>query len=149
MKVIKIGMPVFLILLGFVFFISSMNLPKAKLGNPNGPLYFPIVLSIMMVVFGVLYLFQELKTINKEHKNSKLLLSGRTPKLIGGTVLFGLVYAIIFERVGFLISTTLFLGSLLFLVNGKNKWKVNVTVAICFSFLSWYAFSQLLDVSLP
>lgn len=149
MKIIKMGMPIFLILLGVVFLIGSFNLPKANLGNPNGPLYFPIGLSFLLLIFSVLYLFQELKTLNKENKKITQMLSGRTPRLIGLTVLLGVGYAFIFEIIGFLFSTVLFLGALLFVVNGKQKWKVNLIVTVCFSFLSWYAFSVLLGVSLP
>ncbi|WP_121664284.1 tripartite tricarboxylate transporter TctB family protein [Metabacillus litoralis] len=149
MKIIKMGMPIFLILLSIVFIIGSFNLPKANLGNPNGPLYFPIGLSFLLLIFSVLYLFQELKTLNKENKKITQMLSGRTPKLIGITVLLGVGYAFIFEIIGFLFSTVLFLGALLFVVNGKQKWKVNLIVTVCFSFLSWYAFSVLLGVSLP
>ncbi|UHA60770.1 tripartite tricarboxylate transporter TctB family protein [Metabacillus litoralis] len=101
------------------------------------------------MIFSVLYLFQELKTLNKENKKITQMLSGRTPKLIGITVLLGVGYAFIFEIIGFLFSTVLFLGALLFVVNGKQKWKVNLIVTVCFSFLSWYAFSVLLGVSLP
>ncbi|WP_078433192.1 tripartite tricarboxylate transporter TctB family protein [Metabacillus halosaccharovorans] len=149
MKIIKMGMPVFLILVSCLFLVGSFNLPKANLGNPNGPLYFPIGLSFLLLIFSVLYLFQELKTLNKENKKITLMLAGRTPKLIGLTVLLGVGYAFIFEIIGFLFSTVLFLGALLFVVNGKQKWKVNVIVTVCFSFLSWYAFSVLLGVSLP
>ncbi|WP_368658316.1 tripartite tricarboxylate transporter TctB family protein [Metabacillus halosaccharovorans] len=149
MKIIKMGMPIFLILLSCLFLVGSFNLPKANLGNPNGPLYFPIGLSFLLLIFSVLYLFQELKTLNKENKKITLMLAGRTPKLIGLTVLLGVGYAFIFEIIGFLFSTVLFLGALLFVVNGKQKWKVNVIVTVCFSFLSWYAFSVLLGVSLP
>ncbi|WP_226530395.1 tripartite tricarboxylate transporter TctB family protein [Metabacillus niabensis] len=149
MKIIKMGMPIFLILLSFLFLIGSFNLPKANLGNPNGPLYFPIGLSCLLLIFSILYLFQELKILNKENKKITLMLAGRTPKLIGLTVLLGVGYAFIFEMIGFLFSTVLFLGALLFVVNGKQKWKVNVIVTVCFSFLSWYAFSVLLGVSLP
>lgn len=149
MKIIKMGMPVFLILLSCLFLFGSFNLPKANLGNPNGPLYFPIGLSFLLLLFSILYLFQELKTLNKENKKIAQMLSGRTSKLIGLTVLLGAGYALIFEIIGFLFSTVLFLGALLFVINGKQKWKVNVIVTICFSFLSWYAFSVLLGVSLP
>ncbi|PMC33933.1 tripartite tricarboxylate transporter TctB family protein [Bacillus sp. UMB0899] len=149
MKIIKMGMPIFLILLSCLFLAGSFNLPKANLGNPNGPLYFPIGLSCLLLIFSILYLFQELKTVNKENKKITLMLAGRTPKLIGLTVLLGVGYAFIFEVIGFLFSTVLFLGALLFVVNGKQKWKVNVIVTVCFSFLSWYAFSVLLGVSLP
>ncbi|MEG9295485.1 tripartite tricarboxylate transporter TctB family protein [Mangrovibacillus sp. Mu-81] len=149
MRTIKLGMPIFLILLSLSFLIGSMNLPKANLGNPNGPLYFPIGLSAFMLIFSIFYLFQEWKNINRPNMDIKLLLEGRTPKLIGLTVLYGAIYALIFERIGFLLSTILFLGALLFTVNGIKKAVVNVIVAISFSFLSWYAFSVLLGVSLP
>ncbi|UTE78833.1 tripartite tricarboxylate transporter TctB family protein [Rossellomorea sp. KS-H15a] len=148
MRAIKLGMPIFLILLSFFFLIASINLPKANLGNPNGPLYFPVGLSVFMLVFSAVYLFQEWKSLHIHNEEIKLMLKGRTPKLIALTVLYGAVYAFIFERIGFLFSTILFLGALLFTVNGK-KIVVNVLVAISFSFLSWYAFSILLGVSLP
>jgi putative tricarboxylic transport membrane protein len=148
MRAIKLGMPIFLILLSFFFLIASINLPKANLGNPNGPLYFPVGLSVFMLVFSAVYLFQEWKSLHINNEDIKLLLKGRTPKLIALTALYGAVYAFIFERIGFLFSTILFLGALLFTVNGK-KYVVNVIVAISFSFLSWYAFSILLGVSLP
>lgn len=142
-------MPVFLILISCSFLIASINLPKANLGNPYGPLYFPIGVSLLLLLFSVLYLFQEMKTINEENGYIRKLLTGRTPKLIGITVLLGVGYALIFESLGFLPSSILFLGALLFAVNGKQGWKINVIVAIAFSFLSWYGFSELLGVSLP
>ncbi len=149
MKAIKIGMPVLLIVISIIFLIAAFNLPKANLGNPNGPLYFPIGLSFFLLIFSVLYLFQELKTLHNDHSKINQLLHGRTPKLIGITVLLGIGYALIFEKIGFLISTILFLGALLFVINGIKKWKVNVIVAVVFAFLTWYGFSQLLGVSLP
>lgn len=108
MKIIKMGMPIFFILLSFLFLVGSFNLPKANLGNPNGPLYFPIGLSCLLLIFSILYLFQELKILNKENKKITLLLAGRTPKLIGLTVLLGVGYAFIFEIIGFLFSTVIF-----------------------------------------
>ncbi|MCP3740062.1 tripartite tricarboxylate transporter TctB family protein [Rossellomorea sp. BNER] len=149
MKVIKIGMPVFLILLSCSFLIGSINLPKANLGDPNGPMYFPVGLSIFMIIFSVVYLFQELKRLHEKNEGIKEMLEGRTPKLIGLTVLYGAVYAMIFERFGFLFSTILFLGALLFTLNGRKKWLVNILVTVISSFILWYAFSVLLGVSLP
>lgn len=148
MRAIKLGMPIFLILLSFSFLVGSMNLPKANLGNPNGPLYFPIGLSVFMLIFSIFYFYQEWRSLHVHHEEVRLLLKGRTPRLIGLTVLYGGIYAFIFERIGFLFSTILFLAALLFTVNGR-KIVVNLAVAIGFSFLSWYAFSVLLGVSLP
>lgn len=149
MKAIKLSVPIFFILFSSVFLIASINLPKASLGNPNAPMYFPAGLSIIMLIFSIIYLFQELKKLDKENKYIKQMLSGRTPKLIGFTILLGVIYAFVFDRIGFLYSTILYLGGLLFYINGIKKWLVNIIVTIAFSFLSWYAFSVLLGVSLP
>jgi putative tricarboxylic transport membrane protein len=149
MKAIKLSVPIFFILFSTVFLIASFNLPKANLGNPNAPIYFPAGLSIIMLLFSVVYLFQELKKLHKENKYIKQMLTGRTPKLIGFTLLLGIIYSFIFERIGFLSSTIIYLGALLFYINGVKKWLVNIIVTIVFSFISWYAFSVLLGVSLP
>lgn len=149
MKAFKLGLPIFMIVLGIAFLIGAIRLPKASLGNPNGPLYFPIGLSILLLIFSVIYLFQELKNLDKENEKIRELFSGRTPKLIGFTILLSIGYALIIEPIGFLVSTILFLGALLFLINGFQKWLVNIIVAFVFSFVSWYSFSELLGVSLP
>lgn len=149
MKAVKIGMPLLMIIIASVFLISSFAIPKANLGNPNGPLYFPIGLSIFMLVLSVIYLFNELKTLHEHNGKIQGLFEGRTLKLITVTIALGVIYAFIFEPFGFLISTIIFLGCLLFYVNGWKKWKANIIVTISFSFITWYGFSELLGVSLP
>ncbi|ASK62653.1 tripartite tricarboxylate transporter TctB family protein [Virgibacillus phasianinus] len=149
MKAFKIGMPVFLIIVSIVCFIGAIRLPKANLGDPYGPLYFPIGISVLLFIFGIVYFFQEIKRINKSNNKITELFTGRTPKLIGVTIILGIGYTLIFESLGFLIASILFLGALLFVVNGIKNWKTNIIVALAFSFISWYAFSELLGVSLP
>ncbi|SOC41420.1 tripartite tricarboxylate transporter TctB family protein [Ureibacillus acetophenoni] len=149
MKWIKIGMPVLMILISLTFLIGSFAIPKATLGNPNGPSYFPIGLSVLMLVLSIVYLFNELKTLKAFHEGIKDLMDKKTLRLIGFTIILGVIYANIFERVGFFVSTLLFLGVLLFYLNGMKKWLINIVVSISFSFITWYGFSQLLGVSLP
>lgn len=146
---IRLTMPVVFFAVGISFLILAFNLPKAKLGDPNGPQYFPILICSLLVILSTVYFFQEWKIRNKEIEEVKLIFSGRTPKLIGGSLVLILIYTFLFERIGFLFSTIIFLGALLFLVNGKERWKTNVIVAVVFSVLSWYAFAELLQVSLP
>ncbi|CDQ40874.1 tripartite tricarboxylate transporter TctB family protein [Virgibacillus salexigens] len=149
MKAFKIGMPIFLILLSVFFLVGSLRLPKANLGNPYGPLYFPIGVSLLLLIFSIIYFIQELRKLTEDNEAIKELFSGRTPKLIGITILFAIGYSLLFERAGFLLSSILFLGALLFLINGPKKWITNLIVAVIFSFISWYAFSEMLGVSLP
>ncbi|MBM7552652.1 tripartite tricarboxylate transporter TctB family protein [Thalassobacillus pellis] len=138
-----------LILYSITFLIASFNLPKANLGNPNAPMYFPAGLSIFMLLFSLIYFIQELKNLDKDNEYIRQIITGRTPKLIGFTILFGVVYAFVFNILGFLVSTVLYLGALLFYINGRKKWLVNIVVTLSFSIISWYAFSELLGVSLP
>ncbi|EQB34908.1 MULTISPECIES: tripartite tricarboxylate transporter TctB family protein [Virgibacillus] len=149
MKAFKIGMPIFLILLSVFFLVGSLRLPKANLGNPYGPLYFPIGVSLLLLIFSIIYFIQELRKLTEDNEAIKELFSGRTPKLIGITILFAIGYSLLFERAGFLLSSIVFLGALLFLINGPKKWITNLVVAVIFSFISWYAFSEMLGVSLP
>lgn len=149
MKAFKLSVPIFLIVVSIVFLIATINLPEANLGNPNEPIYFPMGISILLLIFGIVYFFQEFKNLDKDNEKIRQLFAGRVPKLVIWTVVLGIAYALIFDIIGFLFSTILFLGALLFLLNGVKKWKANIIVTIVFSVVSWYSFSQLLGVSLP
>lgn len=149
MKAVKLGTPILMIVISLAFLINSFSIPKATMGNPNGPLYFPIGLSVFMFVLSVIYLINEIRNLNEENEDIKALFQGRVLKLIGVSIVLGIIYALIFEKLGFLISTIIFLGGLLFYVNGVKKWLVNIIVAVAFSFVTWYSFAELLGVSLP
>ncbi|WP_322787520.1 tripartite tricarboxylate transporter TctB family protein [Salimicrobium halophilum] len=149
LKALKLIVPFILIIASITYMIASWNLPDANLGNGNGPKYFPLGLSIFMLTFSIVYFIQEFRKRDEENEEIREILSGRTPKLIAFTVVAGFIYSLLFERIGFLFSTVLFLGALLFFINGRKKWMTNIIVTICFSTISWYAFSVLLGVSLP
>ncbi|MDA8352157.1 MAG: tripartite tricarboxylate transporter TctB family protein [Firmicutes bacterium] len=145
---IRFFMPILFILVSICFLIGTFHLPKAKLGDPNGPLYFPAGVSIFLLITSFVYLIQEWRQQQK-YPEFKRLLSGRTPILIVSTLVLGLLYALVFLTLGFLVSTTLFLAALLFVINGRSKWLLNLTVAVLFSMSAWVVFSQWLDISLP
>jgi putative tricarboxylic transport membrane protein len=141
--------PLFFLAVGIGFLVATLNLPKARLGDPNAPLYFPAMITILLVLLSVIYFFQEFKHRKEEFKELKMLLSGRMPFLIISTIVMIFIYTFLFERIGFLFSTMVFLGGLLFIINGTKKWLVNILVAVLFSGIAWYSFGILLKVSLP
>ncbi|KGX91232.1 tripartite tricarboxylate transporter TctB family protein [Pontibacillus marinus] len=146
----RLIMPLLFFVVSIGVIIATLNLPKARLGNPNAPVYFPMMLGIFLLILSIVYFIQEWRKTEMEEKEAvQELLQGRVPKLIGLSLLLALGYTLIFEWIGFLISTILFMASLLFLINGKKKWMVNIATALIFSFASWYAFGVLLQVSLP
>lgn len=144
--------PAFVSFIGLSWFIASVLLPKAPLGDPNGPMYYPLILSGFLFVMGVIYFIQELKVRHQEKGILKKLFAGRTPKLIIAALILSILYTLTFEKLGFLVSTIIFLGLLLFVINGFRGWKkwvTNIAVAVLFSFVLWYGFSQLLGIGLP
>lgn len=146
----RLIMPILFFFVSIGVIVATLNLPQAKLGNPNAPIYFPMMLGVFLLFLSIVYFIQEWRKSEMEEKEAvQELLQGRVPKLIGLSLLLALGYTFIFEWVGFLLSTILFMASLLFLINGKRKWIVNIATALIFSFVSWYAFGVLLQVSLP
>ncbi|MFZ3591252.1 tripartite tricarboxylate transporter TctB family protein [Bacillus sp. DJP31] len=147
----RLIIPIVFILITLLFFIGTLNLPKARLGDPEGPMYFPMMVSIFLFIVSVIYLIKEYKNSYPQNEEIQLLFKGRAPLslLIVSTLVLSFIYALIFEKLGFLISTILFLMAILFIVNGRKKWIVNISVSVLFSLGTWYAFGTLLGVSLP
>lgn len=141
--------PLFFLLVGLGFLIGALALPKSNLGDPNAPIYFPVIISVFLIILSVSYFFQEWKRRKQEFKELKELLSGRTPFLLISSLIMMFIYSLLFERIGFLLTTIIFLTGLLFIVNGKKNWITNILVSVLFSFAIWYSFAILLQVSLP
>ena len=141
--------PIILLLFGLVYLIFTLNLPKSNIGDPNSPMYFPLLIASLLIVMSAIYFIQELRKRSENFTAFAQLLERATLLRIIFTIVFALVYALLFEPLGFLISTILFLGAVLFLINGFKRWLQNILVTIIFSAITWYTFSQLLDVSLP
>lgn len=145
----RLVLPLIFLFVGAGFLISTFNLPKARLGDPYGPIYFPAILGILLIVLSIIYFIGEWKKRENGFPELELLLKGRTPFLLISTIVLSLIYAFLFELVGFLISTIIFLSGLLFLLNGRKKWVGNIIIAVSFSVITWYSFAILLKVSLP
>ncbi|GEK57621.1 tripartite tricarboxylate transporter TctB family protein [Marinococcus halophilus] len=152
MTVVKLSLPAVFILTAVGFIIATFNLPQASLGNAFGPHYFPMGASALLLLLSVFYFIRSYRERHEEHKEDediRAVAKGRTPYIIGGTLIFGVVYALIFDFVGYIIATLLYLGVLMFIINGKSKWLINVLTTIIFTFMSWYIFAELLNISLP
>mgnify|MGYP001259420804 FL=1 len=145
---VRLGMPLFFLVLSVIYLILTFGQTKSKVGDPNAPLYFPAIIGVFLLLMSVIYLVQEWKKRAEEIEAFKQL-KGNTLKLMIATLVLIFIYTFLFERIGFLISTMIFLGGLLFVVNGRKKWMQNILIAVIFSFVSWYSFAELLRVSLP
>lgn len=149
MNAIRNGMPIFLILVSIFFFVNTLNIQTKNINNPNEPIYFPLIASIGLFIFSLAYFVQERRKQQVENEDLEKLTQRGTLKIILTLVTLALVYTLIFELVGFLISTIFFLGAILFFLNGRKKWVLNVSVALLSSFTFWYLFDGILKVNLP
>ena len=64
-----------------------------------------------------------------------------------GTLALTLIYIALFEHVSYIILTSLFLFSIMFLL-GVRKWKLLLTVAILYALISYYLYAKILMVPL-
>lgn len=133
-------------LVGFFYTIQTLLLPKASIGNPMAPKIFPLGVGLLMIFFGVTLLVKEVRKSGFKVENN--VKSGNI-KLITYISLTCILYGLIFRRLGYVISTIVFLEIILFLFNGKEKWKMNTIISVCFSLFIYVVFSRFLGITLP
>lgn len=129
----------------------SITLPNASIGNPIEPKIFPLLLGIGTTICGIILTIIEgrKKTAGKETKKENGKGLSHDSKLIIYTCVVALVYALLFEPIGYVLSTILFMGAMLFALNGKEKWKTNIIVSLGFSIGIYILFLKLLGIPLP
>ncbi len=149
MKIIRFIVPSIILLISVIYLILTYNLPEAKVGNPTAAMNYPLLIGFSLLGMSILYILSEFKDKKKVFDAYKIFADKELTVKVIVVLVFCLGYTFLFERIGFLISTVLFLGALLFLINGRRKWLMNIIVAVLFSFISWYTFAELLSVSLP
>ncbi|PKL23922.1 MAG: hypothetical protein CVV47_11675 [Spirochaetae bacterium HGW-Spirochaetae-3] len=138
-------------LIGVAYGWSAWNLPRATFGSATGHIVYPVILGALMTFLGLVLIVKELLVKEKPSARNapKFGPLTRHGKEIAAAIGASLVYAIIFEPLGYVISTILYLGAVLFLVNGRVKVARTVIVAVFFSVGVYVLFSVLLGIQLP
>ncbi|MBN1334186.1 MAG: tripartite tricarboxylate transporter TctB family protein [Synergistales bacterium] len=137
---------IFAIIFGGIYSAQALALPKASIGNPWAPIYFPLSLGVLLVAFGILLILKSMKS----KKAGRVLSFPREAMiLIAGTLVLCSVYIFLFEKIGFISSTMIFMASVLTFINEFKNWKTNLTVAVSFTLLIWYVFEKLFYINLP
>jgi len=134
---------------GIYGLVYSVELPMGKWNEP-GPGVFPIALSVLLLASGVAWFICGGRAVRKEGKGKKVdgfaiikILS--TPlKIVVLTALFILA----FNRVGYLVGSSLYIFALLFWVS-RYRVIVSIPLALFIGLGSWYSFGKILMVQLP
>jgi|GEM_PF-319437 Tripartite tricarboxylate transporter TctB family. len=135
--------------IGILYGFQAYNLPRAPIGNPMAPLYFPLGLAGFMILLGAItFAVEAAKGLNADDKAKRPQFHLKSVALIFYMVALCVIYAFIFDHAGFVISTIFFLLASLFVIN-PGKAKLNLVVTMVFSIGMWYIFNDIFQITLP
>lgn len=126
------------------FLIPALGMPGGTSDGAPGPGYFPIIVSLVILVLCVLLVFKYLKDDKKYFQQTETQRKN-LPKLLitaGAIVL----YTILFMFVPFIPLTIVFMVFLNWYF-GK-KWVYNIVFSIVFTLVLYFVFSKFLHVML-
>lgn len=135
------------IVIAAVYFYATTLIPSLEIGDPLGPKAFPRLLGIALLIAAGLLSLEMWKDRRQAPKAVDELAPWRYGgPIIGVTIWTGIYYAV-FDKLGYILATTMYLLALMAWFN-RGKWLANVLTAVLFAVLSYIMFFKL-DVNLP
>lgn len=136
-----VTIPVIFMLFSIVIGLDALQMPFGSFSDP-GAGFFPLLLSFSLLTCAIVLLGMQWR--------GKSMVP--TPEPVSRDVLWliGALFAAawLFERAGFLITMTLFLGVVLKKLAGRS-WATTVVLALAGSIASFILFDRLLHITLP
>jgi len=132
----------FFLFVGVCFFFLSIKLPVGKFTQP-GPAIFPLILSLLLSIIGILVFFSGKRSPEIDRAKD----SGNLAKPLA-IILLTLAFIFFMGRLGYLLTSFLYLFSLFFLVS-RFKWFFSAGLSGILAAGSWYFFGKILGIFLP
>jgi len=134
-----------LLALALAALFEASKLPFGRLSAPQ-PGFFPLILAILLAIFSLVLIAQAIGGSKEESAATRQ--GSATWKKIVLAVGALVVFAVLFESLGYIISTFLFIAFLLRAVEGQN-WMLIAVVAFSTSLVTYLIFGLLLETPLP
>lgn len=140
---------VVILLFGLVVTYQTVGIIRAGGVTPDSPGFFPLIISIGLVAFGIVFLLEAFFRPDDALKEAVSDEDEKTDWRKFGLILFALVlYAFLLAPLGYIIATTLFfIGSARAM--GSRKIVRDIIVGLVFSAAIYFGFTELLSVRLP
>lgn len=134
-----------LLALAIAALLEASKLPFGRLGSPQAG-FFPLVLAIFLAIFSLVFLAQAIGApkIGSGGSRGESATWNKIVLAVGALFVFGLL----FESLGYVISTFLFIAFLLRVVE-RQKWSLVVIVAFFTALATYLVFGLLLNTPLP
>ena len=135
------------ILLAFAgyIFLAASALPFGTVRVPQTA-FFPKILAVLLAILSLVVLAQRLAETKATFDSEKIGSAGWFR--IGASLATLIGFALVLERLGFLLSTFLLMVCLLRAIEAQSWGKI-VTVALATSLITYGLFARLLGVPLP
>ena len=131
------------IILAGIYFWATEQLPSLEIGDPLGPKAFPRLLGACLIIAAIMLLLEIIRARKTVPATASESTSDRgSYKVVAAAATWTLVYFLVFELLGYVISTSIYLLALMAYFN-KGKWVANVLTAILFSLISYWMFKVL------
>lgn len=132
------------LLIGLLFVIESTKIASSAYGSSVGPKIFPLWLGVILILLSLRLLYETFKYKTEEASSGEKL---QYKKFI---IIFvsAALYAFLLEKIGYVISTFLFL-LVAFQTMERGKIIQTLVIAAVFSFGVYYFFAEFLGGSLP
>ncbi|MFS0689262.1 tripartite tricarboxylate transporter TctB family protein [Sporosarcina sp. 179-K 8C2 HS] len=131
------------LLIGLLFVIESSKIASSAYGSTVGPKIFPLGLGIVLILLSLRLLYETFKYKTEVASTEKLQYKKFLIILVSATL-----YAFLLEKLGYVISTFLFL-LIAFQTMERGRIIPTVIIAAVFSFGVYYFFAEFLGGSLP
>ena len=137
------------LVLAAVYFYATSRIPALEIGDPLGPKAFPRLLGVGLVVSAVLLFIETLRARGKERTDAPVSRAERRHLwIIAGIAGWTALYFACFEKLGYMLATSLYLLALMAYFNA-GKWLANVLTSVLFCVVSYLLFTKALGVTLP
>ncbi|MGH7772132.1 MAG: tripartite tricarboxylate transporter TctB family protein [Candidatus Binatia bacterium] len=134
-----------LLALALAALLEASKLPFGRLSSPQAG-FFPLILAIFLAIFSLVLTAQAIGGTKEESGASRR--GSAIWKKIVLAIAALVVFGVLFESLGYIISTFLFIAFLLRAVEQQN-WSLVVVVAFFTSLATYLVFGLLLNTPLP
>lgn len=142
-----------ILVLAAVYFWATSQIPTLEIGDPLGPKAFPRLLGVGLLITAAMLLGEMIRDRKSEAASKPAAVSetkeqGNTGIVVAAVVATA-VYFLLFELLGYLISTTVYLLAMTHIFHPKGRYMVNGLTSVIYGIGSYFAFTKLLGVNLP
>jgi len=134
-----------------LYLFATSQIPSLEIGDPLGPKAFPRLLAGGLIITAIMLLVEILRARRsgavEEVPDEKAREERGHYLVIAGVVVWTGLYYAVFEPLGYVLATTIFLFVLMAYFH-RNRWLTNTLTSVIFSVASYALFVKALGVTL-